>query len=127
MKDWRSAKPRQVTGVVEAVNRKHSWAASLRLVSVVGDARLRVVLPMHSPLIQTIKVLQPAFIHRGARRVRKAKLYYLDDWAIGRLRVGLSKEAQEDRARVKAKAEAARDKAKRDKLREKKKKKNKGQ
>lgn len=35
------------------------------------------LLTMYSPLIKNIKVLQKAFIHKGKKRVRRAKLYYL--------------------------------------------------
>jgi ribosomal protein L19 len=32
---------------------------------------------MYSPLIKDIKILQRAFIHKGKKRVRRSKLYYL--------------------------------------------------
>lgn len=32
---------------------------------------------MYSPLIKNVKVLQRAFIHKGKKRVRRSKLYYL--------------------------------------------------
>lgn len=35
------------------------------------------LLTMYSPLIKSIKVLQKAFIHKGKKRVRRAKLYYI--------------------------------------------------
>jgi large subunit ribosomal protein L19 len=31
----------------------------------------------YSPLIRNVKVLQRAFIHKGKKRVRRSKLYYL--------------------------------------------------
>ena len=34
---------------------------------------------VHAPLITEIKVLQRAFIHKGKKRVRRSKLYYLRD------------------------------------------------
>ena len=34
---------------------------------------------LYAPLIQDIKVLQRRFIHRGKKRVRRSKLYYLRD------------------------------------------------
>jgi large subunit ribosomal protein L19 len=34
---------------------------------------------LHSPLLQSVKVLQEAFIHRGKKRVRRASLFYLRD------------------------------------------------
>jgi ribosomal protein L19 len=32
---------------------------------------------LYNPLIKNIKVLQRAFIHKGKKRVRRSKLYYL--------------------------------------------------
>lgn len=32
---------------------------------------------LYNPLIQSIKVLQRAFLHKGKKRVRRSKLYYL--------------------------------------------------
>lgn len=36
---------------------------------------------LHSPLLQSVKVLQEAFIHKGKKRVRRANLFYLRDKA----------------------------------------------
>jgi len=36
---------------------------------------------LHSPLLQSVKVLQEAFIHKGKKRVRRAKLFYLREKA----------------------------------------------
>lgn len=36
-------------------------------------------IPIYSPLIKDIKVIQKAFIHKGKKRVRRSKLYYLSD------------------------------------------------
>lgn len=32
---------------------------------------------MYSPLIKNITVLQKAFIHKGKKRVRRSKVYYI--------------------------------------------------
>ena len=122
LKDWRTAKPRTITGVVEGVHRKNSWTASLRLISIVGDERLHYAFPLHSPAIQSLQVTQPAFIHKGAKRVRRARLYYLANWPPGRLRPGLSKEARMVEAKDKAQRAAVREKDKETKLKEKKRK-----
>lgn len=37
------------------------------------------IIPMYSPLIKNISVIQKAFIHKGKKRVRRSKLYYLMD------------------------------------------------
>lgn len=36
---------------------------------------------LHSPLLQSVKVLKEAFIHNGKKRVRRAKLFYLREKA----------------------------------------------
>lgn len=36
---------------------------------------------LHSPLLQSVKVLQEAFIHKGKKRVRRANLFYLREKA----------------------------------------------
>jgi hypothetical protein len=36
---------------------------------------------LHSPLLQSVKVLNEAFIHKGKKRVRRAKLFYLREKA----------------------------------------------
>ena len=37
----------------------------------------RIVL--YGPLIKDVKILQQAFIHKGLKRVRRSRLYYLHD------------------------------------------------
>lgn len=34
-------------------------------------------IPLFSPLVKDIKILKKAFIHKGKKRVRRSKLYYL--------------------------------------------------
>jgi ribosomal protein L19 len=99
-KDSKSApKSRTVTGVVLGIDKAKSWAASLRLVSIVDEARINYVFPMNAPWISTIRVQQTAFIHKGLKRVRRAKLYYLNEWPVNKLRVGPSKETLAERAK----------------------------
>ena len=44
--------------------------------SVAGEA-FEIRFPLYSPLIEKITMVQPAFIHKGKKRVRRAKLNYL--------------------------------------------------
>jgi len=36
-------------------------------------------IPLYSPLVQGIKLLQKDFLFKGKKRVRRSKLYYLTD------------------------------------------------
>lgn len=36
-------------------------------------------IPLHSPMLKSIKVLEQNFVFRGKRRIKRAKLYYLRD------------------------------------------------
>ncbi|RLN96242.1 hypothetical protein BBJ28_00005120, partial [Nothophytophthora sp. Chile5] len=56
-------------------------AACLRspslLIQHIGGYGYEQKIFLHSPLLQSVKVLQEAFIHKGKKRVRRAKLFYL--------------------------------------------------
>lgn len=52
---------------------------TIALVQVEYGTPVMRLLTMYSPLIKNIKVLQEAFIHKGKKRVRRAKLYYLQN------------------------------------------------
>lgn len=36
-------------------------------------------IPLHSPLLKSLKVLEKNFLHKGKKKVKRAKLYYLRD------------------------------------------------
>lgn len=67
-----------VKGVVIGVHNKYS-DTSISLINVELGVPVRRRISIYSPLIQSIKILQKAFIHNGKKRVRRAKLYYLLD------------------------------------------------
>mmetsp|Transcript_62479 Transcript_62479/g.85859 ORF Transcript_62479/g.85859 Transcript_62479/m.85859 type:complete len:157 (-) Transcript_62479:595-1065(-) len=70
--------PEVIRGVVlSKVNKGNESNCILRDVSLGEIIERRV--KIHSPLIQDIKILERAFIHKGDKRVRRAKLYYLRD------------------------------------------------
>lgn len=37
-------------------------------------------IPLHSPLVKSLKVLAKNFVFKGRKRIKRAKLYYLSDW-----------------------------------------------
>jgi large subunit ribosomal protein L19 len=71
-----TAEPERIKGVVIAKTRK-GVASSFVLINVEAGTPVQRRIPLYSPLIQNIKVIQEAFIHKGKRRVRRSKLYYL--------------------------------------------------
>ena len=73
-----STEPNVVKGVVIAKTNRASDTA-ITLLNVEHGTPIVRRLVMYSPLIQSIKVLQKAFIHKGKKRVRRSKLYYLMD------------------------------------------------
>ena len=73
-----TSEPNVIKGVVIAkVNRASDSAITLLNVEHGTPVVRRLI--MYSPLIKSIKVLQKAFIHKGKKRVRRSKLYYLMD------------------------------------------------
>jgi large subunit ribosomal protein L19 len=73
-----SNEPNIIKGLIIAkVNRASDSAITLLNVEHGTPVMRRIV--MYSPLIQSIKVIQKAFLHKGKKRVRRSKLYYLID------------------------------------------------
>lgn len=71
-----STEPDIIKGVVIAkVNRSSDTALTVLNVEHGTPVVRRIV--MYNPLVQSIKILQKAFIHEGKKRVRRSKLYYL--------------------------------------------------
>jgi ribosomal protein L19 len=71
-----SNEPVTVKGLVIAkTNRASDTAITLLNVEHGTPVVRRIV--MYSPLIQNIRVLQKAFIHKGKKRVRRSKLFYM--------------------------------------------------
>ena len=73
-----AAKPVVMRGVVLGkMNRGIDTSIILRDVYLGQIIERRVSL--YAPLIRDVKLLQRAFIHKGKKRVRQSKLYYLRD------------------------------------------------
>ncbi|RLN54501.1 hypothetical protein BBJ28_00013541, partial [Nothophytophthora sp. Chile5] len=66
----------RVKGVVLA-RRNRGTGSSFVIRNHIGGYGYEQKIFLHSPLLQSVKVLQEAFIHKGKKRVRRAKLFYL--------------------------------------------------
>ena len=73
-----SNEPDKIKGLVIAKTNRASDSALILLNSEHGTPVKRRIL-MYSPLVQNITVLQKSFIHKGLKRVRRSKLYYLEE------------------------------------------------
>ena len=81
-----SNEPDKIKGLVIATTNRSSDSALVLLYSEHGTPTRRRIL-MYSPLVQNITVLQKSFIHKGdskrpkgfVKRVRRSKLYYLEE------------------------------------------------
>lgn len=65
-------------GLVISKTNRGSDSAITIINSEYGTNIVRDVV-LYSPLIQNIRILQKAFIHKGKKRVRRSKLYYMLD------------------------------------------------
>ncbi|CAI5742315.1 unnamed protein product [Hyaloperonospora brassicae] len=70
----------RVKGVVLA-RRNRGTSSSFVIRNHIGGYGYEQKIFLHSPLLQSVKVLQEAFIHKGKKRVRRAKLFYLREKA----------------------------------------------
>ena len=61
--------------------------SSFVLHNIVAGEAFEVKFPLYSPLIEKITMVKPAFIHKGNKRVRRAKLNYLRDEIASRITV----------------------------------------
>ena len=73
-----SKEPFAVRGVVIGKYNKKS-DTSLTILNVEAGTPVLRNIPIYSPLVVSIKILQKAFIHNGKKRVRRSKIYYLEN------------------------------------------------
>ncbi|CAM9692181.1 unnamed protein product [Chrysoparadoxa australica] len=76
-----STRPQIARGVVLAMPRK-GLDSTFLIRDVINGLVVERRIPLYSPLLQSIRVVYPAWIHKGKRkgkRVRRNKLYYLRD------------------------------------------------
>eukprot|EP00523_Entomoneis_sp_CCMP467_P017062 CAMPEP_0168777444 /NCGR_PEP_ID=MMETSP0725-20121227/6561_1 /TAXON_ID=265536 /ORGANISM="Amphiprora sp., Strain CCMP467" /LENGTH=227 /DNA_ID=CAMNT_0008827165 /DNA_START=32 /DNA_END=715 /DNA_ORIENTATION=- len=53
---------------------------SILLKDVIDGHPLEMIVPLHSPLVKSLKVLERNFPFKGRKKIKRAKLYYLSDW-----------------------------------------------
>jgi large subunit ribosomal protein L19 len=68
----------KVRGVVLGVFKK-GLDHSVLIRDVVFGEPLERRIPLHSPLIKSVKILEENFVFKGRRKIKRAKLYYLSD------------------------------------------------
>lgn len=64
-----------IRGMVIA-RRNKGLGSGFKVIGMAGKEAFELNFPLYSPLIQEIKVIQRAFLHRGYKKVKRAKLYY---------------------------------------------------
>lgn len=74
----KSDKFEKVRGVVIGINRK-GLDTSVLLRDVVFGQPVERRVPLHSPLVKEVTVLEENFIYKGKRKVKRAKLYFLEE------------------------------------------------
>ena len=72
------AKSDKIRGVVIGITRR-ALDTSVLLRDVVFGQPVERRVPLHSPLVKSIKVLEENFVYKGKRKVKRAKLYFLRD------------------------------------------------
>lgn len=68
----------KVRGVVLGIFKK-GLDHSVLIRDVVFGEPLERRIPLHSPLIKSVKILEENFVFKGRRKIKRAKLYYLSD------------------------------------------------
>jgi|TARA_B110000090_G_C13140743_1_gene353696 large subunit ribosomal protein L19 len=72
------ARVQQMRGIVLA-RKNRGMGSSFLLHNIIAGSPFEIRFPLYSPLIEDIQMIQPSFIHKGAKRMKRAKLYYLRD------------------------------------------------
>ena len=68
----------KIRGVVLGIFRK-GLDHSVLIRDVVFGEPVETRVPLHSPMLRSIKVLEENFVHKGKKKIKRAKLYYLSD------------------------------------------------
>jgi large subunit ribosomal protein L19 len=74
----KAQKTNKFRGVVLGIFRK-GLDHSVLIRDVVFGEPMETLVPLHSPLLRSIKVLEKNFVHKGKRKIKRAKLYYLSE------------------------------------------------
>lgn len=68
----------KLRGVVLGIYKK-KIEYSIQIRDVIQGHPIERRIPLHSPLVRSLKVLERNFVYKGRKRVRRSKLYYLSD------------------------------------------------
>jgi large subunit ribosomal protein L19 len=71
-----SSEKRKVRGVVIAKYNK-GMDTSVLIRDVLFGTPVERLLPLHSPLVKSLRLLEKNFVYKGRRKVKRAKLYFL--------------------------------------------------
>jgi len=74
----KSSQTEKIRGVVLGMDKK-GLGTGVYLRDVVFGEPVDRKIPLYSPLIKDIKVLEKNFVFKGKRKIKRAKLYYLRD------------------------------------------------
>lgn len=78
MQNLTSKSIQTVKGVVLG-RRNRGLSSTFTLRNHIAGVGFERTIQLYSPMVQSIEVLQEAYIHKGRKRVRRSKLYYLRD------------------------------------------------
>lgn len=67
--------------------RNRGYSSSFRVLGVVEGSPVEYIFQKYSPLISNVMVLQRSFIHKGKKRTKRAKLYYLRDRPLAEITI----------------------------------------
>jgi len=91
------ARLQQIRGIV--LGRKNrGMGSNFLLHNIIDGTPFEIRFPLHSPLIEDIQMIQPSFIHKGTKRMKRAKLNYLRDHLPSSITVKDTMEAIPNRA-----------------------------
>lgn len=76
--DVDSKRPQKVRGLVIAKSNNGADSTVTLFCDVRGTHVTRII-PLYSPLVKAVRVIQKAFLTKGKKKVKRAKLYYLID------------------------------------------------
>lgn len=95
-----SARSQTASGVCIATKRLGGWNATAKVMAVLGPHPVEYHFPLYSPLVSHIRKVEDRFIHKGAKRVKRAKLYYMRNRPMGELRTPPSVFTKEEREKA---------------------------
>jgi large subunit ribosomal protein L19 len=95
-----SPRSQMASGILIATKRLGGWNATAKVMAVLGPHPIEYHFPLYSPLVSHIRKVQDRFIHKGTKRVKRAKLYYMRQRPMGELRTPPSQFTKEEREKA---------------------------